>query len=181
MDERNKCFIDFYRFNDTIDINQIRFTFLIDMHVSILLFIDLLLRLTGNKKQLCTFLPLFCTTTTWTFLGSHFMEKQFRMYFNIDFVACVIAQSIQSVPSLPGICRAFGILFWKSCKCITVGPSVHTKTPRWGLKTKRNEEKSEQKWSAPHKLPLAADKNYRKKDDIWPSDQYQWQNYKLEF
>ena len=33
-----------------------------------------------------------------------------------------------------GICRAFVILFWKSYKCPTVGPGVHTKTPRWGLK-----------------------------------------------
>ena len=33
-----------------------------------------------------------------------------------------------------GICRAFVILFWKSYKCPTMGPGVHTKTPRWGLK-----------------------------------------------
>ena len=66
MDERNKCFIDFYRFIDTIDINQIRFTFLID--ISILIFIDLLLRANWQQKTTLhvqhTFLPLFCTTTT---------------------------------------------------------------------------------------------------------------------
>ena len=47
MDEHNKCFIDFYRFIDTIDINQIRFTLLI--HILILIFIDLLLR--ANWQQ----------------------------------------------------------------------------------------------------------------------------------
>ena len=37
-------------------------------------------------------------------------------------------------PLSQGTCRAFIILFWKSCT--TVGPGVHTctKTPRWGLK-----------------------------------------------
>ena len=48
MDERNKCFIDFYRFIDTIDINQIRFTLLID--ISILIFIDLFLRANWQQK-----------------------------------------------------------------------------------------------------------------------------------
>ena len=31
----------------------------------------------------------------------------------------------------PGFCRAFVILFWKSCKCPMVGPGVHTKTHLW--------------------------------------------------
>ena len=30
--------------------------------------------------------------------------------------------------------RAFVISFWKSCKCHTVGPGVHTKNPTMGLK-----------------------------------------------
>ena len=42
-------------------------------------------------------------------------------------------------------------------------------------------KKNEDKWSAPPKSPLAAGKNYCKKDYIRPSDQYQWQNHKLEF
>ena len=33
-----------------------------------------------------------------------------------------------------GTCRAFVILFWKSCKCPTVGLDVHTRTQWWGLK-----------------------------------------------
>ena len=37
----------------------------------------------------------------------------------------LMAQSIPSVPIPP---PAFVILFWKSCKCPTVGPGVHTKT-----------------------------------------------------
>ena len=38
-------------------------------------------------------------------------------------------------PALSGICRAFVISFWKSCKCHTVGPGVHTKkNPTVGLK-----------------------------------------------
>ena len=37
-------------------------------------------------------------------------------------------------PALSGICRAFAISFWKSCKCHTVGPGVHTKKPTVGLK-----------------------------------------------
>ena len=47
-----------------------------------------------------------------------------------------MAQSIPSapIPHLKGICRAFLILFWKTCKDPTVGPNIHTKTPRWGLK-----------------------------------------------
>ena len=31
-----------------------------------------------------------------------------------------MTQSIPSAPIPPGICRAFVILFWKSCKCPTV-------------------------------------------------------------
>ena len=31
----------------------------------------------------------------------------------------------------PGFCRAFVILFWKSCTCPKVGPGVHTKTHLW--------------------------------------------------
>ena len=48
----------------------------------------------------------------------------------------LMAQPIPSMPiPLPlGICLAFVILFWKSCKCPTVGPGIHTKIPRWGLK-----------------------------------------------
>ena len=36
----------------------------------------------------------------------------------------------------PGACQVFVILFRKSCKCSSVGPSIHTKTPEktWGLK-----------------------------------------------
>ena len=32
-------------------------------------------------------------------------------------------------PPPPGICHAFVILFWESCKCPTVGPGFHTKPP----------------------------------------------------
>ena len=49
-------------------------------------------------------------------------------------LALIMAQSIPSVPIPPCISRAFVILFWKSCKCPTVGLGVHTKTPRWGFK-----------------------------------------------
>ena len=49
MDERNKCFIDFYRFIDTIDIPLIGFTLLID--ISILIFIDLLLRANWQQQN----------------------------------------------------------------------------------------------------------------------------------
>ena len=28
--------------------------------------------------------------------------------------------------------RVFVILFWKSCKCLTVGPGIETKTSRFG-------------------------------------------------
>jgi len=48
MDQRNKCFIYFYRFIDTIDISQIRFILLID--ISILIFIDLLLQANWQQK-----------------------------------------------------------------------------------------------------------------------------------
>ena len=112
MDERNKCFIDFYRFIDTIDINQIRFTLLID--ISILIFIDLLLRANWQQKTTLhvqhTFLPLFCTTTTWIFLVSHFMEKKCRMCLPKILMLVLWLSQFQASPSP----RAFVILFWKS-------------------------------------------------------------------
>ena len=35
-----------------------------------------------------------------------------------------VLSQFQACPFLPGICRAFVILFWKSSKCPTVGPGV---------------------------------------------------------
>ena len=177
MDERNKCFIDFYRFIDTIDINQIRFTLLID--ISILIFIDLLLRANWQQKTTLhvqhTFLPLFCTTTTWNFLVSRFMEKPWMSYVGTkDFFACVMARSIPSVPIPRAFVRHLSFCFGKAANNAPRwrGPGVHTKTPRWGLKTKQRKVK---------RPTQTARKNYCKKDHIRPSDQYQWQNYKLEF
>ena len=44
-----------------------------------------------------------------------------------------MALSIPSVPFIPP--WVFVILFWKSCKCLTVGPGIQTKTSRvWSLK-----------------------------------------------
>ena len=79
-----------------------------------------------------------------------------------DFDACVVAQSIPSVPIPPGICHFV---------------LEKLETP-WKWSEKKN---NEDRWRAPHKSPLAAGKNYCKKDYIRPSDQYQWQNHKLEF
>ena len=50
--------------------------------------------------------------------------------------ATLIAQSIPSAPippppPPPGFCRAFVILFSKSCKCPKAAPGVHTKTHLW--------------------------------------------------
>ena len=46
-----------------------------------------------------------------------------------------MALSIPSVPFIPPPPRVFVILFWKSCKCLTVGPGIQTKTSRvWSLK-----------------------------------------------
>ena len=42
--------------------------------------------------------------------------------------------SVNSKRALPPPPRTFVILFWKSCKCPTLGPGVYTKTPRWGFK-----------------------------------------------
>ena len=50
---------------------------------------------------------------------------------NLLYKAWAIAMA-QSVPGVPILLQAFIILFWKSCKCPTVGPGVHTKTLRWG-------------------------------------------------
>ena len=93
MDERNKCFIDFYRFIDTIDINQIRFTVLID--ISMVIFIDLFLR--ANWQQKTTL------HVQHTFLA--ILWKKMSYVLTKDFDACVVAQSIPSVPIPPGICH----------------------------------------------------------------------------
>ena len=135
--------------------------------------------LTGNNKTTLyvqhTFLPLFCTTTTWNFLVSRFMEKPWMSYVGTkDFFACVMARSIPSVPIPRAFVRHLSFCFGKAANNAPRwrGPGVHTKTPRWGLKTKQRKVK---------RPTQTARKNYCKKDHIRPSDQYQWQNYKLEF
>ena len=147
--------------------------------ISILIFIDLLLRANWQQKTTLhvqhTFLPLFCTTTTWNFLVSRFMEKPWMSYVGTkDFFACVMAQSIPSVPIPRAFVRHLSFCFGKAANNAPRwrGPGVHTKTPRWGLKTKQRKVK---------RPTQTARKNYCKKDHIRPSDQYQWQNYKLEF
>ena len=42
-----------------------------------------------------------------------------------------VLSQFQVHPSPPGFCRAFVILFWKSCKCPKAAPGVHTKTHLW--------------------------------------------------
>ena len=112
MDEQNKCFIDFYRFIDTIDINQIRFTLLI--HMLILIFIDLLLR--ANWQQNTT-LHVFAVV-----LHDHNVNLSRQPFYGKTM--SYVPSQFQACPFLPGICRAFVILFWKSSKCPTVGPGV---------------------------------------------------------
>ena len=67
--------------------------------ISILIFIDLLLRANWQQKTTLhvqhTFLPLFRTTTTWNFLVSRFMEKPWMSYVRTkDFFACVICHFV---------------------------------------------------------------------------------------
>ena len=74
-----------------------------------------------------------CTKTS---VAAYFRD---RYNINLRYVlVCIIVLMAQSTPSvpitLPSICRAFVILFWESYKCPTVGPGIHTKTPRWDLK-----------------------------------------------
>ena len=40
--------------------------------------------------------------------------------------------NVQACPSPLGICH----LFWKSCKCPTVGPGLHTENLQWGFKNR---------------------------------------------
>ena len=112
--------------------------------ISILIFIDLVLRANWQQKTTLhvqhTFLPLFCTTTTWNFLVSRFMEKPWMSYVGTkDFFACVMAQSILSVPIPRAFVRHLSFCFGKAANNAPRwrGPGVHTKTPQWGLKTKQ--------------------------------------------
>ena len=102
-------FLSIYRYN-RYQSNQIYP--LID--ISILIFIDLLLRANWQQKTTLhvqhTFLPLFCTTTTWIFLVSHFMEKKCRMCLPKILMLVLWLSQFQASPSP----RAFVILFWKS-------------------------------------------------------------------
>ena len=71
----------------------------------------------------------------------YFTVKSLYLFFSLWLGRAHTSLSPPPPPATPyrhlsGIKYAFIILVWKSCKCSTVGPGVHTltKTPRWGLK-----------------------------------------------
>ena len=75
------------------------------------------------------------------------MEKQFRMYFNIDFVACVIAQSIQSVPIPPGELSGIWHFVLEKLQMHHGGAERSYKNPTVGFEneTKRREKRTKVK------------------------------------
>ena len=97
--------------------------------------------LTGNKKQLCTFLSLFCTTRTWNFQGSHFMEKQCRMCLPKILLLVLLLSQFQAVPVPPG---HLSFCFGKAASA-PGGAGRSYKNPTVGLEneTKRKAKKRE--------------------------------------
>ena len=139
MDEQNKCFIVFYRFIDTIDIPLIGFTLLID--ISILIFIDLLLPANWQQKTTLHVFVVVLHDQNVKLSRQPFYGKTMSYVLTKDFVACVIAQSIPSLPVPPG---HLSFCFGKAASA-PGGAGRSYKNPTVGLEneTKRKAKKRE--------------------------------------